>query len=72
MKILTTGKYYGVKKSEINLNGVILSEYDYLVPRTDWHYHENPYFMYILKGDLFDINKRLKSNCPSGSLVFHN
>ena len=29
MKILTAGKYYGVKKSEIDLTGVILSEYDY-------------------------------------------
>ena len=72
MKILTAGKYYGVKKSEIGFNGVILSEYDYLSPRTDWHFHENPYFMYILHGNLLDINKKYKTICPTGSLIFHN
>ena len=72
MKILTAGKYYGAKKSEIDLTGVILSEYDYLAPCTDWHFHENPYLMYVLQGDLFDINKKSKSHCNSGSLIFHN
>lgn len=72
MKILTSGKYYGAKKSEIKFNGIILSEYDYLTPRTDWHFHENPYFMYILQGNLYDINKKEKTHCSSGSLIFHN
>lgn len=72
MKILSPGKYYGNKQSEIDLNGLILSEYDYRTPRTDWHYHENPYFMYILQGNLFDINKKSKVHCPSGSFIFHN
>lgn len=72
MKILTSGKYYGAKKSEVGFNGVILSEYDYLTPKTDWHYHENPYFMYILHGNLFDVNSKSRTCCASGSLVFHN
>ncbi len=72
MKILTTGKYYGKKKSEVNLKGVLLSEYDYLTPRTDWHYHENPYLMYVLQGNLYDINKKRQTHCKSGSLIFHN
>lgn len=72
MKILTTGKYYGQKKSEVELEGVLLSEYDYLTPRTDWHYHENPYLMYVLQGDLYDINKREQTHCTAGSLIFHN
>ena len=72
MKILTKGKYYGSKKSELNVNGIVLSEYSYKIPRTDWHFHENPYFMYILQGDLYDINKNQKTNCPNGSLLFHN
>ena len=72
MKVLTVGKYYGVKKSEIDFTGVILSEYDYSSSRTDWHFHENPYFMYVLQGDLYDINKKAKAHCTSGSLIFHN
>lgn len=72
MRILTSGKYYGDKKSEIDLNGIILSEYNYSTSRTDWHFHENPYFMYVLDGNLYDINKKAKSSCKSGSLIFHN
>lgn len=72
MKILTKGKYYGAMKYEHNFNGIILSEYDYLIPKTDWHFHENPYLMYVLQGDLYDVNKKQKTNCPSGSLLLHN
>lgn len=72
MKILTSGKYYGVKESEINIDKLILSEYDYLSTRTDWHYHENPYFMYVLQGNLYDTNKKRTSHCQAGSLIFHN
>jgi len=72
MKILTKGNYYGAKRSEIHVNGVVLSEYNYLAAETDWHFHENPYFMYVIQGDLYDINKKRKTTCPSGSLVFHN
>lgn len=72
MKILTPGMYYGDQKSELNFGEIILSEYDYTAPRTDWHFHENPYFMYVLQGQVFDYNKRIKTNCIPGSLLFHN
>jgi len=72
MKILTKGSYYGSMKSERNFNGIILSEYDYLSPKTDWHFHENPYLMYVLKGNLYDVSKIKKTNCSSGSLLFYN
>jgi len=57
---------------EHNIEGLIISEYDYNMPATDWHYHENPYFMYVLEGNVGDINKQQKRNCTSGSLIFHN
>lgn len=72
MKILTKGKYYGEKKLEFDNQGIILSEYNYLIPQTDWHYHENPYFMYVIEGNLYDISKKGKTICPSGSLLLHN
>ncbi len=72
MKILTQGQYYGEKKLEVKIPGIFLSEYDYLIPQTDWHYHENPYFMYLLRGKLYDINKKRESRCSTGSLVFLN
>lgn len=72
MKVLTKGKYYGEKKMELDNKGIILSEYDYLTPRTDWHYHENPYFMYVIEGQVYDVNKQQKTACSSGSLLLHN
>lgn len=72
MKISSRGQYYGSMRSVWKVNGVGLSEYDYLTPQTDWHYHENPYFMYVLQGELLDVNQREQTACPTGSLVFHN
>lgn len=72
MKILSLGEYYGNQNSESSFNGVLLSQYTYTTDRTDWHYHENPYFMYVLQGNMKDCNKRVKTLCPSGSLMFNN
>jgi AraC-like DNA-binding protein len=72
MKILSKGTYYGVKKLETEIDGIVLSQYDYFNPRTDWHYHENPYFMYVLQGNMKDCNAKEKTLCPSGSLMFNN
>jgi len=72
MKISTKGKYYGRLNSEIAFNGILLTKYDYHEDRTPWHYHENPYFMYVLNGNMKDCNKKVKSLCPAGSLMFNN
>ena len=72
MKVLTKGEYYGNQKSERSFNGVLLSQYSYSANRTDWHYHENPYFMYVLQGKMKDCNKKVETLCPKGSLMFNN
>ncbi len=72
MKVLTKGIYYGEKKLELDNKGVIISEYDYTLPETDWHFHENPYFMYVIQGNVLDINKKQKTLCPPGSFLLHN
>ncbi|WP_298898644.1 helix-turn-helix transcriptional regulator [uncultured Psychroserpens sp.] len=72
MKILTEGEYYGSQNSEISVNGILLSQYSYTVDKTDWHYHENPYFMFVLDGNMRDCNKKTKTLCPSGSLMYNN
>ncbi|MFA0963532.1 helix-turn-helix transcriptional regulator [Roseivirga sp. BDSF3-8] len=72
MKILTPGTYYGARRTELKQDGLILSEYDYLARQTDWHYHENPYFMYVLDGQLYDINQKQKTHCHGGTFLFHN
>ncbi|MFV1884047.1 MAG: helix-turn-helix domain-containing protein [Balneola sp.] len=72
MKVLKDGTYYGSMNTERRFNGLIISEYDYLIERTDWHYHENPYFMYVLEGSLYDVNKKQKTPCPAGTFLLHN
>ena len=73
MRILTKGQYYGDQNLEIDFNGILLSRYTYNQGRpTDWHYHENPYFMYVLNGNMKDCNTKTTTLCPSGSLMFNN
>lgn len=72
MKVLKKGTYYGAMHSEKKINGLHFSEYDYLTQKTDWHYHENPYFMYVLQGNMYDVNAKNKTTCPAGSFLLHN
>ena len=72
MKILSSGEYYGDKRSELHHDGIMLSKYKYTGIKTDWHYHENPYFMYVLQGNMKDCNRRATTLCPTGSLMFNN
>lgn len=72
VEVSTKGKYYGSKSLELAFNEILLSQYDYTIKTTPWHYHENPYFMFVLHGNMFDYNKRAKSLLPAGSLIFNN
>ncbi|WP_299246711.1 helix-turn-helix transcriptional regulator [uncultured Aquimarina sp.] len=72
MRILREGTYYGKQNSEVSFNGILLSQYNYTVEKTAWHYHENPYFMFVLGGNMMDCNTKVKTLCPSGSIMFNN
>lgn len=66
------GEYYGSRNTERSFNGILLSHYTYSRAKTDWHYHENPYFMYVLQGQMKDCNTKVKTLCPSGSLMYNH
>ncbi|MEO0341092.1 MAG: hypothetical protein AAF242_18000, partial [Bacteroidota bacterium] len=72
MQISSKGKYYGARETELSLDQVVLYQYDYDIELTPWHYHENPYFMFVLRGQMVDFNKRTKSLLPAGSLMLNN
>ena len=72
MEISTKGKYYGELNSEMSFNGILLTKYNYHEDYTPWHYHENPYFMFVLHGNMIDRNKKVKTLCPPGGLMFTN
>ncbi|MBN8586169.1 MAG: helix-turn-helix transcriptional regulator [Ignavibacteria bacterium] len=72
MEYLDKGKYYGVPNKVINLGDIVLTDNEYVHKKVDWHYHENAYFTYLIKGRLQEINKKETFNCNAGTLLFHN
>lgn len=72
MNISGRAQYYGNKKLELDQEGIVLSEYNYHDPCTPWHYHENPYFMYVLDGNMSDVNHKGRTKVPVGGLMFYN
>ena len=72
MQLLTQGEYFGALRRELFHRGINLSEYDYLEPGTPLHYHENPYFMYVIDGQMMDVSKYGSGLLPPGSLMFLN
>lgn len=43
-----------------------------MINKMSRHYHENPYLMYVLHGDMAEIYSRTTTQCPLGSLMFTN
>ncbi|MBX2814853.1 MAG: helix-turn-helix transcriptional regulator [Saprospiraceae bacterium] len=72
MEILEKGNYFGKRNTQCSLDGILLSKYEYTVDRTAWHFHENPYFMFVLYGNMVDGNAKIETPCPAGSLMFTN
>jgi AraC-like DNA-binding protein len=72
MQKLTQGEFYGTHYEKLVLDNCIITDTEYTHERVDWHYHENPYFTYLLEGKLFESNKKESYYLDAGSLLFHN
>jgi AraC family transcriptional regulator len=72
MKHLRSGQFYGQINEKIKLGGVILTDTEYTLDKVDWHYHDTPYFTFILQGRLIEGNKNEVYHCSTGDLLFHN
>ena len=73
MRQLQSGQHFGAPKKILQLKGTILTEAGY-VPDIEvpWHYHENAYFYYHLRGRLDEMNKKQTLTCTPGTLLFHH
>jgi AraC family transcriptional regulator len=73
MKQLQSGQHFGAAKKILSLEGTILTEAGY-APHIEvpWHYHENAYFFYHLRGRLDEVNKKQTLTCTPGALLFHH
>lgn len=72
MKQLKKGEFYGTNYQKSIFDNIIITDTEYTHSKVDWHYHENPYFTYLLQGKLFESNKKESYYLEPGSLLFHN
>jgi len=72
MNTLKTGEFYGKHYQKSVFEGFTITDTEYIHSKVDWHYHENPYFTYLLQGKLFEANKKDSYYLKPGSLLFHN
>jgi len=72
MNYLSKGEFYGQTNEKLSIEGLTLTDTEYTHDKVDWHYHEHPYFTFILEGKLLEGNKKETWHCPAGTLLFHN
>ncbi|SFT02406.1 AraC-type DNA-binding protein [Zhouia amylolytica] len=72
MQQLQQGTYYGFHRQELNFNQFLITDTKYTHDKVDWHFHENPYFTFLLQGKLYEENRKDSYYLEPGSLLFHN
>jgi AraC family transcriptional regulator len=72
MNYLPTGQFFGETDKTFIVDGITLTDTEYTVKNVDWHYHECPYFTFIIEGNILEGNKKSTHNCTAGTLLFHN
>lgn len=72
MNQLKKGEYFGHHFQKTVFDNIIVTDTEYTHPKVDWHYHQNPYFTFLLEGKLFEANKKESYYLEQGSLLFHN
>jgi AraC family transcriptional regulator len=72
MKALSRGKYLGQQTDSLVYDNIIISKTEYQ-QREDqhWHYHENSFFAYFLKGGNRESRKSTELTCCAGTLLFY-
>ena len=72
MKTLSNGEFFGQTSQTISLDGLIITDTEYTHSFVDWHYHENPYFTFLLQGNMTEGNKKETYDCSAGTLLYHH
>jgi AraC-like DNA-binding protein len=72
MNQLRQGEYFGKHYQKSVMENIIITDTEYTHTKVDWHYHQNPYFTFLLQGQLFEANKKESYHLGQGGLLFHN
>lgn len=72
MKTLSHGEFFGQTNETLSFDGLIITDTEYTHSFVDWHYHENPYFTFLLQGNMTEGNKKETYDCSAGTLLYHH
>lgn len=72
MKNLRRGEFFGQTGEILNFDGITITDTEYTLSFVDWHYHENPYFTFLLQGNMTEGNKKEIYDCSAGTLLYHH
>ncbi len=72
MQQLKKGEFFGKHYHETQLDYLTLTDTQYTHPQVDWHYHQNAYFTYLIRGELYEANKKETYEIKQGDLLFHH
>ena len=73
MKQFKKGKYLGVNKRQQAYGEIYMSNTCYNKEiQSDWHYHENPFFSFLLSGGSVENRKNECIECVAGEVYFYN
>jgi AraC family transcriptional regulator len=72
MKTLRRGVYLGSQADTLFYRNIIVSKTDYHQKEDQsWHYHQNSFFAYFLKGGNRELRKANEIRCSAGTLLFY-
>jgi len=72
MKNLRNGEFFGQTNEMLSFDGLTITDTEYTHSFVDWHYHENPYFTFLLQGNMKEGNKKEIYDCSAGTLLYHH
>lgn len=72
MQQLESGEFFGNHDRVLTLPGLVVTDTVYTHPTVDWHYHQNPYFTFLLQGRLDETSRKGTVGCTPGTLLFHH
>ncbi len=72
MNSLQNGQFFGENNQRRERSGLTLTDTVYSRERVDWHFHENPHFTLITRGDIRQGTRREVFECPVDTMLFHN
>jgi len=72
MKCFTKGKYLGSTSNELDFEGNLLAVTSYEdCIHSDWHYHENSFFTFVLDGTCLENRKNSAHEWKPGDVLFY-